>query len=106
VTLPVVETNEEGMQSAAQEFANRAGIFTGHMRSINSEMGILQASWTGDASNQFNQAMDAWEGAFQKVINELINMMEVMGVNTGYYQTSESEAVSGAASFAAALPGI
>ena len=105
MTMPVVQTNEPGMQQAAQEFSSRASEFTGHLQNVNSEMATLQASWTGDASNQFNQAMDAWEGAFQKVINELMNMMQVMGVNTQYYQTAESDASSSAASFASALPG-
>lgn len=105
MTMPVVQTNEPGMQKAAQEFSSRATEFTGHLQNVNDEMAILQASWTGAAATQFNAAMDAWEAAFQKVINELLNIMEVMGVNTQAYSAAEDQASSSAASFAQALPG-
>jgi WXG100 family type VII secretion target len=104
MTMPVVQTNEPGMQQAAQEFANRSSEFSGHLQSVNTEMATLQASWTGDASRQFNNAMDAWEAAFQKVINELNTMMQTMGVNTQYYTEAEDTAASTAASFGSALP--
>ncbi|WP_041840545.1 WXG100 family type VII secretion target [Actinoplanes friuliensis] len=106
MTMPVVQTTEPGMQAAAQEFSARATEFTGHLQSVNSEMATLQSTWTGTASNGFNQAMDNWEASFQKVINELINIMEVMGVNTKGYAQAEDTAASSAQSFASALPGI
>ena len=40
------------------------------------------------------------------MINELLNMLEVMGVTTKGYQAAEDEASSVANSFGAALPGI
>lgn len=106
MTMPGVQTNTPGMQSAGQEFANKASDFTGNLQNVNSQMAILQSSWTGDASTKFNSAMDSWEGAFQKVINELIAMMNVMGVNTQYYTNAEDSAASTAQSFASALPGV
>jgi WXG100 family type VII secretion target len=106
VTMPRVQTTEEGMQRAAQEFSDKASEFTGSLQSVNTQMATLQASWTGQASQGFNQAMDSWEGAFQKVINELINMLDVMGVTTKGYVSAEDDAASTAASFGAALPGI
>lgn len=106
MTMPTVSTTEEGMQRAAQEFSNRATEFTGLLQSVNSEMAALQVSWSGQASMGFNQAMDNWEAAFQRVINELINMLEVMGVTTKGYIAAEDDAASAASSFAAALPGV
>ena len=106
MTMPVVQTSEEGMQRAAQEFSDKAQEFTGQLQAVNGQMGILQASWTGQASAGFNQAMDSWEGSFQRVINELINMLEVMGVTTKGYVAAEDDASSVAASFGSALPGI
>ncbi|MEU5826077.1 WXG100 family type VII secretion target [Micromonospora tulbaghiae] len=106
MTMPIVSTTEEGMQRAAQEFSNKATEFTGQLRAVNGQMAILISSWTGQASQGFNQAMDNWENAFQRVINELLNMLEVMGVTTKGYQTAEDEASSVANSFGAALPGI
>lgn len=106
MTMPRVQTSEEGMRRAAQEFSDRATEFTGHLQSVNSQMAALQATWTGTASMGFNQAMDNWEAAFQRVINELINMLDVMGVTTKGYLDAEDQAASTAQSFGAALPGV
>lgn len=105
MTMPSVSTTEQGMQRAAQEFSDKANIFNGQLRAVNGQMAILQATWTGQASQGFNQAMDNWENAFQKVINELLNMLEVMGVTTKGYQQSEDDAANVAQSFGSALPG-
>lgn len=104
MAMPTVSTSEEGMRLAAQEFSDKATIFTGELRSVNGQMAVLQASWTGQASAGFNQAMDSWEGSFQNVINELINMLEVMGVTTAGYTQAEDDASGVASSFAQALP--
>lgn len=106
MSMPIVQTTEEGMQRAAQEFSNTATEFTGQLQAVNTQMGTLQASWTGQASTGFNQAMDSWEASFQKVITELINMLDVMGVTTKGYTAAEDDAASTAASFGAALPGV
>lgn len=106
MTMPQVRTTEEGMQSAAQEFSDKAQTFTGALQNVNGQMGILQASWTGQASQGFNNAMDSWERSFQNVINELINMLDVMGVTTKGYVAAEDDAANTAQSFGAALPGI
>lgn len=100
-----VQTSTEGMQRAGQAFADTASDFTGRLQAINSEMATLQASWTGTASTSFNTAMDSWEKAFQKVITELLGMLEAMGVNASEYQAAEDEAASTAQSFVTALPG-
>jgi WXG100 family type VII secretion target len=101
-----VQTTEEGMQAAAQEFANSASDFTTKLQSVNTEMAALQASWDGQASNNFNAAMDSWEAAFQRVINELLGLLDAMGVNTKEYRAAEDTASESAASFGSALPGI
>ncbi|MEV4703727.1 WXG100 family type VII secretion target [Couchioplanes caeruleus] len=106
MTMPVVQTTEQGMQAAAQEFSNRVTQFNGNLQSVNSQMAALQATWTGDASKGFNNAMDSWERSFQKVINELITMLDVMGVTTKGYREAENTAASAAQSFASALPGV
>jgi WXG100 family type VII secretion target len=106
VTMPTVRTTQAGMQSAAQEFANRASEFTGHLQTVNSDMATLQGSWTGQASAGFNQAMDNWENSFKKVIDELIRMLDVMGVTSKGYAEAEDAAAKFAQSFGQALPGV
>ncbi|MEV5543057.1 WXG100 family type VII secretion target [Saccharopolyspora shandongensis] len=104
--IPNIQTVQPGMQHAAQVFGDKANEFTEELKRVNSLMASLQASWRGQASGQFNQAMDNWERSFQTIINKLINMMDVMGVNTKQYASAEDEAVNTAQSFGSALPGV
>ncbi|KUL22651.1 MULTISPECIES: WXG100 family type VII secretion target [Actinoplanes] len=106
MTMPTVQTSQQGMQFAAQQFSDRATEFTGYLQNVNSNMATLQSSWTGTASNGFNQAMDSWENSFKRVIDELVNMLEVMGVTTKGYTEAEDSAAQTAQSFGQALPGI
>src|SRR3954464_15464600 len=101
--MPTVQTTQPGMQAAAQQFSDRATEFTGHLQSVNSAMATLQGSWTGQASGGFNQAMDNWENSFKRVIDELIKMLDVMGVTTKGYAQAEDTAAQTAQSFAQAL---
>ncbi|ALG12018.1 hypothetical protein AOZ06_38710 [Kibdelosporangium phytohabitans] len=94
------------MQQAAQIFGDRATEFTQDLGRVNSMMASLQTSWTGQASTNFNSAMDNWEKSFQVIINKLINMMDVMGVNTKDYVAAEDHAADSAKSFASTLPGV
>jgi ESAT-6 family protein len=104
--FPQVQTTQPGMQAAAQIFSDRASEFTQDLQRVNSMMASLQTTWTGTASTNFNQAMDNWEKSFQAIITKLINMMDVMGVNTNAYVASEDSAVNTAQSFGATLPGV
>jgi ESAT-6 family protein len=100
-----VSTTEAGMQSAGREFQDKAQSFTEQLKAVNGQMAILQGSWTGKASKNFNQAMDNWETAFRNIINELIHMMEVMGVTSAGYKAAEEDAADDAQNFMTALPG-
>ncbi|RKT86444.1 WXG100 family type VII secretion target [Saccharopolyspora antimicrobica] len=104
--MPNVQTSQPGMQQAAQIFSDRATEFTQELQRVNTMMASLQGSWTGTASTNFNTAMDNWERSFQTIINKLINMMDVMGVNTKDYVSAEDNAASAAQSFSSALPGV
>jgi WXG100 family type VII secretion target len=104
--MPLVQTSEPGMQAAATEFAAKAQEFTTHLRAVNTEMAVLQGSWHGSASRNFNQAMDNWEKSFQSIINKLLFMMDVMGATTAGYRSAEEEAAQTAQSFMTALPGV
>ncbi|GIJ50332.1 hypothetical protein Val02_72180 [Virgisporangium aliadipatigenens] len=106
MTLANISTVEVGMQQAARHFDDTVTEFTGSLRAVNTQMAMLQASWTGRASKGFNQAMDNWEASFLGVINELVHMLAVMGATTQGYIAAEDEAANTAQSFAQALPGI
>jgi WXG100 family type VII secretion target len=104
--IPNIQTVQPGMQHAAQVFGDKASEFTQELQRVNSLMASLQSTWRGKASGQFNRAMDDWERSFQLIINKLVNMMEIMGVNTKQFVSAEDNAVSTAQSFGAALPGV
>ena len=106
MTMPGVQTVQSGMQAAANEFGNRATEFNGYLRTVNTDMATLQASWTGQASTAFDQAMDNWESSFQSIINQLLHIMDVMGANTSSYRSAEDDASNIAQSFSSALPGV
>jgi WXG100 family type VII secretion target len=104
-----VSTTLEGMQSVGQEFVSTAQGFTGYLRSVNTEIAALQSTWTGQAALNFGQAMDTWETAFQSIINDLLHMADVMGVNTQAYHGQETDAANAAQSFGSFfshLPGV
>lgn len=100
-----VQTTQAGMQQAGQIFAATAENFNSELQRVNTMMATLQTSWTGDASRNFNTAMDSWEASFRVIINKLIHMMDMMGVNTKEYVAAETEAADIAGSFASTLPG-
>ena len=106
MTMPEVSNTQSGMESAIREFESKVDDFNGQLKKINTTMSGLQATWTGRASASFNQAMDEWERHLTSVINELIKMLDVMGVNTRGYRDAEDTAANVAQNFSSALPGI
>src|SRR5215475_3211761 len=95
-----------GMQSAGAEMNAKFQEFTGYLRSVNQEMATLQSTWTGQASNAFNTAMDSWEAAFAAINNKLAQMAETLGQNMTGYQATEADATGAAPQWAQALPAL
>ncbi|MET0491505.1 MAG: WXG100 family type VII secretion target [Actinoplanes sp.] len=104
MSQPLVGTTQEGMQNALKEFEGKSTQFSGTLQSVNTQMAALQASWDGNASSNFNGAMDSWEGGFRRVIDALNSMIESLGGNKQMYSAQEDDAASIASSFASALP--
>ncbi|WP_020664876.1 WXG100 family type VII secretion target [Amycolatopsis benzoatilytica] len=44
---------------------------------VNSEMAALQASWRGEASARFGQAMNDWEQQFDRILGSLADLVQV-----------------------------
>ncbi|XVU28948.1 WXG100 family type VII secretion target [Actinoplanes sp. CA-054009] len=99
-----LQTANDGMATAIKAFSSTTHNFTEQLKNVNKQMAYLQGHWTGEASRGFNQAMDSWEQSFKKVIDELIHMLEVMGVSSTTYVEAEDKAVSTAQNFSSALP--
>ncbi len=104
MTMPNLRTTEEGMQGAVKLFEATTGEFNGYLKGVNSSWQAMAAVYAGHSANAFGQGVDAWENQFVVVINNLIDMMQKMGVTISMYKGAEEEAASTATSFSNALP--
>jgi WXG100 family type VII secretion target len=102
--MPNVRTAEEGMQRAAQLFQSTTEEFNSYLQGVNGAWATTSVAWGGTSSNNFGGGIDAWENQFVVVINNLIDMMQKMGVTVNDYGNAEMEAANTAPSFANALP--
>lgn len=69
----------EDMQRAAACFASAAEAARCRLREVNSEMAVVQASWRGEASVRFGQAMSDWEQEFDVILSRLAELLEATG---------------------------
>jgi WXG100 family type VII secretion target len=103
---PNLGVDYAGMNSAGAEMNALVQAFLGYLQSINTEMATLQSTWTGDASNKFNTAMDTWENSFRAINNKLAEMADLLGHNVIGYQNTETDAAGIAPQWAQALPAL
>lgn len=69
----------EDMKRAAVRFACAIEAAGAHLRDVNSEMALAQASWRGEASVRFGQAMSDWEQEFDVILSRLARLYELTG---------------------------
>ncbi|HET6711716.1 MULTISPECIES: WXG100 family type VII secretion target [unclassified Amycolatopsis] len=69
----------EDMQRAAACFAHALEAARSGLRDVNSEMAMVQASWRGEASVRFGQAMSDWEQEFDVILSRLAQLLEATG---------------------------
>ncbi|MGW4062667.1 WXG100 family type VII secretion target [Amycolatopsis sp. NPDC004747] len=69
----------EDMQRAAACFASALEGARSRLRDVNSEMAMVQASWRGEASVRFGQAMSDWEQEFDVILSRLAQLLEATG---------------------------
>jgi ESAT-6 family protein len=78
---PEMATSEptEDMKQAAVRFTYAIEAAGAHFRDVNSEMAMVQASWRGEASVRFGQAMSDWEQEFDVILSRLVRLLELTG---------------------------
>lgn len=103
MSQPLVGTTQEGMRSARIEFEGKSSLFSDQLKSVNGQMAALQSTWQGNASLNFNQAMDNWESGLTRVITALNSMIESLGGNAQLYSEQEDQAAAYANSFGSTL---
>ncbi|WIY05779.1 WXG100 family type VII secretion target [Amycolatopsis mongoliensis] len=69
----------EDMKRAAVHFAYAIEAAGAHLRDVNSEMAMVQASWRGEASVKFGQAMSDWEQEFDVILSRLVRLLATTG---------------------------
>ncbi|WP_410572777.1 WXG100 family type VII secretion target [Amycolatopsis sp. cmx-4-61] len=69
----------EDMQRAAACLASALDTARSHLRAVNSEMAMTQASWRGEASVRFGQAMRDWEQEYDVILSRLAELLEATG---------------------------
>ncbi|WP_372663439.1 WXG100 family type VII secretion target [Amycolatopsis kentuckyensis] len=69
----------EDMKRAAARFACAVDAAGSHLRDVASEMALVQASWRGEASVRFGQAMSDWEQEFDVILSRLAQLLETTG---------------------------
>jgi len=98
-----VSVDTEGMVRATAKLQETSTEATTHLRSVNGQMAALQATWTGEASLRFGQAMNDWETNFLTVIQKLDHMIEVMTGNASSYDQTADEAAAIAGNWSGGL---
>ncbi|MCR6487176.1 WXG100 family type VII secretion target [Amycolatopsis sp. OK19-0408] len=69
----------EDMKRAAARFACAIEAANSRLLDVSSEMAIVQASWRGEASVRFGQAMRDWEQEFDVILSRLAWLLETTG---------------------------
>ncbi|WP_410675566.1 WXG100 family type VII secretion target [Amycolatopsis sp. cmx-4-68] len=69
----------QDMQRAAARFAYAIEAANSRLRDVNSEMAMVQASWRGEASVRFGQAMSDWEQEYDVILSRLARLLETTG---------------------------
>lgn len=69
----------EDMKRAAVRIAYAIEAAGAHLRDVTSEMAMVQASWRGEASVRFGQAMTDWEQEFDVIHSRLVRLFELTG---------------------------
>jgi hypothetical protein len=78
VFLPELRTADPGLQAAAREVAARATAFAEALGDVDDELARLTPG------SPFEAAVQAWRFACRTVVEELIGLLEAMGVDTDY----------------------
>ncbi|GAA4794595.1 WXG100 family type VII secretion target [Streptomyces ziwulingensis] len=77
-----------GMLAAQSSFETAVGDADSSYTSMQSQIDALRSSWSGDAANTYQIAMDNWLADFNTVRTQLSLMLQKLQANTGTYDTT------------------
>ncbi|MCE7006369.1 WXG100 family type VII secretion target [Kibdelosporangium philippinense] len=94
------------MSQSQNTIQQRVEDFTTEKTNIENQINSLRGAWTGEAANRFYSGIDSWLAGFQKSIDALRNMGELMQRNGVVFGNTESDAVRTASSVGTGLEGV
>ncbi|MEU6028854.1 WXG100 family type VII secretion target [Streptomyces tauricus] len=77
-----------GMLAAQTSFETAVGDANSTYASMQGQIDGLRTSWSGDAANTYQIAMDSWLADFNTVKTQLSLMLQKLQTNTGTYHTT------------------
>ncbi len=89
--VPELRPADPGLRPVAREVALRARVFTEALSDVDDELARL-APTVGDGVPGFAPALDGWRHACLTVVEELIGMLEAMGVDAADFRRRWSAA--------------
>ena len=80
------------MIQAQTHFQNAVDQVNTAYNAMQTQQEALAASWTGETSTAFGQALNEWLDDFGIVRTQLISILETLSQNTGVYANTNEEA--------------
>lgn len=94
MTTPHTAVDIEGMKLAQPNFQNAVDQINTAYTAMESQQEELAASWTGETSTAFGQALAQWLSDFGVVRTQLQRILELLSTNTGIYANVNEEATN------------
>ncbi|MFI9274615.1 WXG100 family type VII secretion target [Kitasatospora sp. NPDC052896] len=80
-----------GMTAAQHTFQNALDHASTSYAQVEGQIEALSASWTGQAANIYQQAMQEWLADFRTVNQALTTMLEKLGSHTNIYANTHQD---------------
>jgi WXG100 family type VII secretion target len=91
------------MQTAVNNIENAVATIQGQQSQLAGATSDLNAGWIGSASSAFQNAYNAFNGDFTKMITALTNIQENLQANLRNYSTDEETNTTSATKISQAL---
>ena len=90
----LIQVDPDQLQMVAGQFAMESSNMQSLYNLINSSVGILHESWSGDAANKFFNDMEMMMPNLQKLVQALDTAAQQVGVISKQWEDAENNAAS------------
>jgi len=89
----MTSSSADAMLATAVDFDETRESLVSTMSNMDTQLEPLRAGWRGQASVTFDNALQRWSGEFQKILQHLTAMSEMLHQGAGQYGSTEADAV-------------